>query len=397
MPLKFLILVLSIFIFTSCAFAEQIPDYNKPYAPIYTDKPVYTWTDKVRITVVAPSWNSNKNLIDSIGSDSDNPIKIFTRNHSLEPYRLTETNPNSGVFSGEVILSGFSHDVTGDGRVDTTPRTFGTGPTNGYLETERDSAITITFEFADGVILTQSALIQWNVGVIFFLNDNYFSNDQAVIRVIDPDMNLNPEALDHIPIKVFSDSDSAGIIIDEIEISEEAGVFEGKVFFSQSMSSSGSRLYAKPGDSIFAKYNDYTLPAPYSINDNLEIITQTKMESNIPTLERVLMSDIKLTDRTGMQQDIVKNDSQIQIVGTIRNEQEFDQGFVFLIQILDSQKRIASLSWVSGTIEKFQKLDVSQSWITQNSGDYTIQTFVWDSLSSATPLSNPQTKSIRVQ
>lgn len=397
MPLKFLILVISISFFTSCAFAEQIPDFNKPYAPIYTDKPVYTWTDKVRITVVAPSWNSNKNLIDSIGGDSDNPIKISTRNHSLEPYRLTETNPNSGVFSGEVILTGFSHDATGDGRVDTTPRTFGTGPTNGYLETERDGAITIIFEFADGVTLTQSALIQWNVGEIFFLNDNYFPNDQVVIRVIDPDMNLNPEALDHIPIKVFSDSDSAGIIIDGIEISEEAGVFEGKVFFSQSMSSSGSRLYAKPGDSIFAKYNDYTLPAPYSINDNLEIITQTKMESNIPTLKRVLMSDIKLTDRTGMHQDIIKNDSQIQIVGTIRNEQEFDQDFVFLIQILDSQKRIVSLSWVSGTMEKFQKLDVSQSWITQNSGDYTIQTFVWDSLSSATPLSNPQTKSIRVQ
>ena len=151
----------------------QIPDYYKPFAPIYTDKPVYTWTDKVRITIVAPSWNSNKNLIDTIGGDNFNPIKVSTRNHSLEPYRLTESHPNSGVFTGEVILTGFSHDANGDGKIDTTPRTFGNGPTSGFLETDRDGAITITFEFAKGVALTNSALVNWNVGEVFFLGAQY--------------------------------------------------------------------------------------------------------------------------------------------------------------------------------------------------------------------------------
>ena len=48
-----------------------------------------------------------------------------------------------------VILTGFLHDADGDGDFDTTPKTSGTGPTNGFLETERDDAITVSFEFTE--------------------------------------------------------------------------------------------------------------------------------------------------------------------------------------------------------------------------------------------------------
>ncbi|MBT8173116.1 MAG: hypothetical protein KJN83_03565, partial [Nitrosopumilus sp.] len=111
------------------AFGESIPDYDKPYSPIFTDKPLYSCTDKIKMTIIAPSWNTDRDLIDSIGDTQDHPIKISTREHSLEPYRFTETDVNSGIFTAEVILTGFSHDANGDGNVDTTPRTMGTGPT----------------------------------------------------------------------------------------------------------------------------------------------------------------------------------------------------------------------------------------------------------------------------
>ena len=150
------------------AFAEEVPDYFNPYAPIFTDKQVYTWTDKIYITVVAPSWNANKYGIDSIGTQDGHLIKIYTAEHSLEPYKLTETEPNSGVFTGEIILTGFLHDVDDDGNPDTNPRTVGTGPTNGFLEVERDGGITVSFEFADGVVLTHSVMISWNIGQIIF-------------------------------------------------------------------------------------------------------------------------------------------------------------------------------------------------------------------------------------
>ena len=100
------------------AFGATAPDYNDPYSPIFTDKPVYSWTDKIIISIMAPSWNSNSNQIDSIGNLELHSIKISSGEYSLKPYRLTETNSNSGIFSGEIILTGFLHDVDGDGFFD---------------------------------------------------------------------------------------------------------------------------------------------------------------------------------------------------------------------------------------------------------------------------------------
>ena len=87
----------------------------------------------------------------------------------------------------------------------------GNGPTNGFLETENNDSITISFEFADGVVLTESIPITWNMGTYSIFKDIFFVNDSIEIRVIDPDMNLNPETIDTINIEVFSDSDNGGI------------------------------------------------------------------------------------------------------------------------------------------------------------------------------------------
>ena len=106
--------LLGFFLIFTPVYAESIPDYDDPFAPIFTDKSVYSWTDKIIISVIAPSWNSNPNQIDSIGESESHPIKISSGKNFLKPYRLTETFSNSGIFSGEIILTGFLHDVDGD-------------------------------------------------------------------------------------------------------------------------------------------------------------------------------------------------------------------------------------------------------------------------------------------
>ena len=104
--------------------------------------------------------------------------------------------------------------------MDTTTRTIGSGPTSGFLEVDRDSAISISFEFADGVVLVESVPISWNVGTINFSEELFYLENPATIRVIDLDMNLNPEALDNLTLQVFSDSDVAGIEVNAVETSE---------------------------------------------------------------------------------------------------------------------------------------------------------------------------------
>ena len=377
--------------------AQEIPEYDEPYAPIFFDRPAYSWTDKIKIKIIAPSWNTDKDLIDSIGDNTENPIKISTRSHSLESYKLTETDVSSGIFTGEVILTGFLHDADGDGDYDTTPRTVGNGPTSGFLEVERDSAVTVSFEFADGVVLSESVPVSWNFGTVEFENDVFFSDDSVLVRVIDLDMNLNPEAIDQILVEVFSDSDVGGITANAIETSESSGSFIATISLTENSASSGNRLYAIPGDEISARYTDYTLPKPYSESDNLEIQAQARVESSVSSTQRLDNSEISISDSFGNDLVSFSSNQQIQIVGSISNIQEFDQKFVCFFQVKNSQNYVVSLSWIQGQLSSGQNLDVSQSWIPKNSGDYVIETFVWTSIKDPTALSNSITKSISVE
>ena len=385
-----LIFLLSVFFITvsvSHTFAEEIPDYYNPYAPIFTDKEVYTWTDKVHITVVAPSWNANKNGIDSIGTQERHFIKIHTGEHSLKPYKLTETEPNSGIFTGEIILTGFLHDVDDDGNPDTHPRTTGSGPTNGYLEVERDGGLTISFEFADGVVLTTSAMISWNVGEITFDKPVFLVGDTAKIQVMDLDMNLNPEAVDRIKVEISSDSDMAGIIVNAIESDDDSGLFEAVFSFTQTSASSGNRLFALPDDSIYAKYEDNTIPSPYSIGDDLDVQIESKLESEIPPIQRISIGDVLFTDSFGMSVEPAINETN-QIVGMISNNQNYDQPFVYIIQVKDESGSVVSLSWIRGELTSNQSLEMSQSWVPTGASNYSIETFVWKSLNDKVPLSS---------
>jgi len=390
-------LYLFLFLILLPAFGQSGPDYNDPYSPIFTDKPVYSWTDKVKMTIIAPSWNADRHLIDSIGDSSSHPIKIATSEYSLDEYRFTETDVNSGIFTAEVILTGFSHDVDGDGNFDTTPRTTGNGPTSGFLQVDRDSAITISFEFADGVVLVESVPVSWNLGTINFAEDLFFLENSALVRVVDLDMNLNPEALDNLTIQLYSDSDVAGIEVNAVETSESSGAFTATISLSQNSPSSGNRLYSIPGDAIFAKYDDYTLPKPYTKSDNLEIQTVARVDSSTPPMERIENSPITFSGSLGNPLESFSENTQMQIVGTIKNEQEFKQKFVYFFQVKNDQNYVESLSWVQGEISPNQILDVSQSWVPKESGKYHVETFVWNSIGDSTALSPIMSTMITVQ
>ena len=45
----------------------------------------------------------------------EDPLRVATKGFDLDNYRLVETGFDTGIFTGEVILTGFAHDPTGDG------------------------------------------------------------------------------------------------------------------------------------------------------------------------------------------------------------------------------------------------------------------------------------------
>jgi len=230
-------------------------------------------------------------------------------------------------------------------------------------------------------------LIRWNIGDIRFDKSIYSIGQTANIQVFDPDMNLNPEGIDQIEIQVSSESDVAGITVNVIETSEESGLFVGTISFSQSQSSSGNRLFTLPGNSLLAKYDDYTLPAPYSTSDNLEISIASEFVSDITPTDRVIIEKNFLTNSLGELISKPSTNEQLQIVGNVQNNQNYEQPFVFIIQIKDNNGTIVSLSWIQGELAPNQDFEVSQSWNPTKTGNYTIESFVWSSLSDSIPLS----------
>ena len=376
------------------AFAEDIPDYNKPYAPIFFNKPVYSWTEKVEITIVAPSWNTGKYLIDSIGGDPEYSVDVYTNNHRLSEYKLYETDPTSGIFTGEIILTGFLHDIDGDGKNDTNPRTLGSGPNGGYLQNDEDSGITVSFEFADGVILSESAKIGWNLGNLQIVE---VTEDTAKVKLFDIDMNLNPESVDTVGIDVFSDDDGAGINLQISETTENSGVFEGVVYLTKNDQSSGNRLYALPDSEIIAKYSDRTLPRPYNTNDDLDIFAKEVVITNINSTERLIMGEIGILEQSGeVVEELVVGQTGM-IFSNIKNAVDFSQDFAYIVQIKDENDDVVSLSWVTGQAIPSQELGMSVSWMPEKSGKYLIERFVWNSIKGAIPLTDTVSYEILVK
>ena len=368
-------------------------------ATIELDQKVYTWTDKVYITVVAPDHNYDSDLVDEIGDSDTDPLKVSTRGHDLDEYKLVETGTDTGIFTGEVILTGFNpHDADGDGDGDDARgETSGAGPTSGLLETGNDDGLSVSYEYTENITIVASALIRWNIGEVQWLESSYPATGAGIVRVIDPDMNLNPEAVDNFEINVWSDSDAGGIDLTMTETNEATGIFEGTVDFQIETESSGHRLRAAEGDTVTAEYEDRTLPDPYNTVDDLDITATTLIGTVVPPLERAPATNLRAVDSFGNSLEAVSVDQQVQLMADLMNGQDRNQAFAYLVQVQDANGVVVSLAWITGTLTSGQSFSPAGSWTPEMAGTYTATAFVWESLDNPTALSPPVSTTITVE
>lgn len=368
-------------------------------ATVELDQKVYTWTDKVYITIVAPDHNFDGQLIDTIGNTAGDPVKVATRGFDTDRYSLVETGTDTGIFTGEIILTGFSHDSNGDGsavRPGSATSADDSGPTNGFLETSSDDGLTVSFEYSSDSTVVGSALIRWNIGEVQWLEASYPASGTGVIRIIDPDMNLNPEAVDNFNVNTWSDSDAGGISLTVTETNEATGIFEGTVFFTTTNESSGHRLRVAEGDTVTSEYEDNTLPDPYTNADELDITATTLIGTIVPPLERAPAANLRTVDAFGNSLDAVSVDQQVQISADLANGQDREQAFAYLVQIQDGNGVTVSLAWITGQLSSGQSFSPALSWIPTEAGTYTATAFVWESIDNPTALSPPVSTTISV-
>ena len=352
-------------------------------ATVELDQNVYTWTDKVFITVVASDYNFDSNIVDEIGSEDKGEITVRTRGADLEQYRLAETGPDTGVFTGELVLTGQDGEID-DGPSGLTTPSDGAGPTNGLLEAKSSDGLSVSFDFSDGQApIVASALIRWNIGEVQWLEASYAATGSGIARVIDPDMNINPDAVDNLDLVVYSETFLGGIDLTVTETQESSGIFEGTVEFDPETASQGHRLQVTEGDIITAAYDDVTTPD----GDDLEITATTLIGSIVPPLERAPASNPAIVDAFGNSLASVSVDQQVQITADLTSGQDRDQDFAYLVQIQNEDGVTIALSWITGTLGAGATFSPSQSWTPSETGSYTATIFVWESVSNPTALS----------
>lgn len=361
-------------------------------ATIELDQKVYTWTDKVYITVVAPDHNRNSDKQDSIF------VTIATRKGKLPNYRLIETGNDTGIFTGEIILTGFKDHKIMD-HTETREKigiAQGNGPSDGLMATSNVDAITVSFEFSEDEVVTGSALILWNIGEIQWSQSAYKPIDQAIVRVIDPDMNLNPNKIDAFKIRAWSDSDAVGIEIDVIETNEATGIFEGEILLGKK--SGDGMLKVMEGDTITAEYIDRTLPSPYSENDSLTITSTAQISSKdlLPPLERFSLKNLVAYNEKGEIVNKIPVGKNITFSIDVLNNQDFEQTYGMILQIIDRNGITVHGDSLTASLEAKQSFVHTLNWSPKNTGIFDAQFFVWKAVTEPEALTTPSSLQIQV-
>ena len=103
-----------------------------------------------------------------------------------------------------------------------------------------------------------------------------------------------------------------------------------------------------------------------------------------------------VTAQISSQEKIHVVDEQIMIMADISNNQDVQQNFAYITQVKNDKDFVISLSWLTGSLFPRQSFSPAQSWIPNESGNYHIQIFVWESITNPEALSPPLSMTVKV-
>ena len=236
----------------------------------------YAWEGSVNVMIYAPGWNEDSQKTDTIGNTDETPIGVYVRQNtagssgavqSLSPCGFSETGLDTGVFYGRIKLSGTDLDANGDG---VGEMGFGKSSCNNLeaggkfphreaakLESSQSGALTVWWQY-DGdedLVISKSATYTMTEAEIEFSQEYYDANERVLVNLTDKDMNGKPKDKAQVYARVYSDSDRTGIkVIFDKSLNPQI------VYLTTTEKSSSQNLFIKPGDTIYAEYEDHLMP-----------------------------------------------------------------------------------------------------------------------------------------
>ena len=365
---------------------ELVAHAESSDAVVETDRETYTCTDRVRIAVAVSTKSDRED-----GHKKDCRVSVRTSIGELAGYLLAETD--AGVFTGEILLTGFEGIEEHVGAGKQFGATGGDGPKGGTLACRAKDTIEVVFDAGDSKS-RRAAKASWNMARVRLDRPAYRTGQTAVVTVEDPDMNLDPDAEDSFEVRARSSSDMDGILVTVRETGSATGIFEGRVLLDSSGSSEGgARLLVAEGDTIRAEYKDTTVPetfgSPAVEVGGYSLVTADGKAAS--PLERARLEMGVRNAKTGTP-IIVRGDTAAVTVKAVALERYPDLLLTLQIQSITGateepmQERVSSESGIEHTF----------AWTPQEPGVFMVTAFLLKSGDSPFPLCAPVSKEVNV-
>jgi hypothetical protein len=107
---------------------------------------------------------------------------------------------------------------------------------------------------------------------------------------------------------------------------------------------------------------------------------------NVAELSAISISEITFVDESNQPVSKVEAGKMVFLQSIMKNNLGTKQKFVSIYQIKDSNGTPVMLFWMSSQIPALESLDTAISWIPEQSGTYTLQIFLWESLLRPVPV-----------
>ena len=196
-----------------------------------------------------------------------------------------------------------------------------------------------------------------NVGNMYWKQEIISPNSFVDIYVHDDDMNKKeyPNFADKFTISVWSDSSPDGLEIEVVETGVYSGIFKGRVFIADSGDTLKNRLVSMPGDTVYGKYVDFTMPDGSTSEIFSAAIVKISGQNMNSLLDKI---DTKFRASAEKVPSWIKNNA-----GWWANDDIDDDSFIQGIQFLIKEK-ILEISETT-TADKSDKIP---AWVKNNAG-----------------------------
>ena len=198
-----------------------------------------------------------------------------------------------------------------------------------------------------------------NVGSMYWKQEIISPNSFVDIYVHDDDMNKKeyPNFADKFTISVWSDSSPDGLEIEVVETGVYSGIFKGRVFVADSGDTIKNRLVSMPGDTVYAKYVDFTIPDGSTSDIFSAAVVKISGQNMQPLLDNI-DSKYRMSSSIEKVPSWIKNNA-----GWWANDDIDDDAFIQGIQFLIKEK-ILEINETSSA----EKSDKIPAWVKNNAG-----------------------------